>query len=976
MSNDLVPEYFDKTFDIIKSDFLNVLSNDMVFKDYLDDGNNMAILAELVSYAGSISSFYMNKVAKNHYIDTSDIYETTHMLSSLKGYEPKGYVSSNTTLTVSVGPSAGAVVYDTLTIPAWTEIESTEKNEDGNLVKFSTTTTTTVSITADMFPYTFQVPVRQGEAKTYNYTGLDLSDNKLYLPSLNFDYDNDLNDELPSIEVQIGNDVWVRVDNFYNEITGLLNESNIYMFKFDKYQTYFIEFIESSGVPKPTDKIIVKVLESYGKKGNVEENTIINPINTDFIYNITTLAYLTNGDTIDSDYVTITHTAATGGLDPEVITDMKDNSSGTFHSQFRNVTSTDYIKHLEQRTDVVAASVWGEQEESPLGNTDDYNKVFITVIPDEWGTGTISISEDETGHEIVPVVYSEDYKRKLTNYLATRKIISTYDNYVLPGILNFIIKIGIKVKPSYSFNLVEADVKNKLNYYFSKYNRSFQETIKITDIIEYILNTNNISLTETFSNVKGIQYLLVRDIDIDSVTISEPDSKNMAWTWGANNYGQLGNNDPNWAEVHSPVAIYNNLSFTKVIAGSDSIYGLKEDGTVWSWGRNDRGQLGDGTETNRISPVSVIGNIIFNDIFCSGETVIGIRRSDDTAWAWGDNTNYQLGIGDYTNRSSPTSVLGDNKYKEIYINGNAFVVGVSKTNQAWAWGLNSYGQLGDGTIINKSSPVSVLGGISYKQIVTSNGNSNVYGLNLLTLTAWAWGDNTSGQLGTGNNTSYSSPVSVVGGIQFSQLNSIGGIENGTGHLWTWGTNNYGLLGNGSLASYSSPVSVIGNRSYIKFITDGESCFAINGLDGSLWAWGYNDYGQLGTGNTTHYSSPVSVLGGISFKDIKINNNYTIMGIRGSDTSLWAWGNNANGQLGNNSIISCQSPVGIAGFTGVNDFSIGFNFVAALKDTITEFPKYTVNESIYTGNNKLRDITLDKSQFPNILIDYCTFIEEE
>ena len=108
----------------------------------------------------------------------------------------------------------------------------------------------------------------------------------------------------------------------------------------------------------------------------------------------------------------------------------------------------------------------------------------------------------------------------------------------------------------------------------------------------------------------------------------------------------------------------------------------------------------------------------------------------------------------------------------------------------------------------------------------------------------------------------------------------------------------------------------------------------------------------------------------------MNNFYTTMGIRGSDTSLWAWGNNTNGQLGNNSIISYQSPVGIAGFTGVNNLTIGFNFVAALKDTVTEFPKYTVNESTYTGNNKLRDIALDKSQFPNILIDYCTFVEEE
>jgi alpha-tubulin suppressor-like RCC1 family protein len=237
---------------------------------------------------------------------------------------------------------------------------------------------------------------------------------------------------------------------------------------------------------------------------------------------------------------------------------------------------------------------------------------------------------------------------------------------------------------------------------------------------------------------------------------------------------------------------------------------------VYAWGRNcasaGSGRLGDGTIVNRSSPVSVIGG--FTD-WCqvSGGYVhsLGVR-SNGTAWAWGNNCSGRLGDGTTVTKSSPVSVIGGFTDWCQVSAGDNHSLGVRCNGTAWAWGLNSVGFLGDGTImVNKSSPVSVIGGFTdWCQV--SAGDSHSLGVRC-NGTAWAWGSNVSGRLGDGTTVNRSSPVSVIGGftdwcqVSAGFYHSLGVRTDGT--AWAWGLNSVGFLGDGTTVDKSSPVSVIG-----------------------------------------------------------------------------------------------------------------------------------------------------------------------
>jgi hypothetical protein len=519
--NILTPQYLDMDYTTMKARLKTLLEANPTFRDYNLEGANISVLMELVCYLGMLTTYYANQIAKNQYMETADLYETVHMLSRLRGYNPQGYISSETdltiTLTLTPSGSTGTVGSvdpgDILLIEAWKQIECSDvEDDDGNIMKFATIEDTIINVPVAspyVSTYTFTVPIRQGIVYNVSYTGEDIIDNIISLPTYNFDYDNDLEDQSPSIELSVNGTVWTRVSDFYDLLSGLENEQNIYMLRYNKYQKYIIEFSSSRNVPIPTDTINITLLRSAGIDSNLAIGKIILP-ETNFILNQTGVraGYINNDEN-----VSVTNlTSATGGADPETIVDIKTSSTGTIHSQFRNVTKYDYIQHLEAKSDIEVANVWGEQEVAPSGSILEYNKVYVSVIPVEWGTSTISISA--SGDIFVPVAYSNTFKVNLATYLEPRKMIAAYEEYTLPEIIWFGFDFGIKIKRTYTFSLVANDVRNKLSYYFEAANRRFNEIISFTDIIEYILDPTIVSTTDTFSNIKGIQTLLVRDINV------------------------------------------------------------------------------------------------------------------------------------------------------------------------------------------------------------------------------------------------------------------------------------------------------------------------------------------------------------------------------------------------------------------------------------------------------------------------------
>jgi alpha-tubulin suppressor-like RCC1 family protein len=336
-------------------------------------------------------------------------------------------------------------------------------------------------------------------------------------------------------------------------------------------------------------------------------------------------------------------------------------------------------------------------------------------------------------------------------------------------------------------------------------------------------------------------------------------------------------------------------------------------GFSWAWGNNIRGQLGDGTTLNRCSPVSVVGGINnWRQVSAGNDHSLGVRCSG-TLWAWGCNGTGRLGDGTTTDRSSPVSVVGGFTDWCQVSGGQFHSLGVHQNGTAWAWGCNGQGRLGDGTALNRCSPVSVVGGftdwcqVSASDLISLGVRQNG--------TVWAWGFNGQYQLGDGTTTNRSSPVSVVGGftdwcqVSAGANHSLGVRQNGT--VWAWGFNGCGQLGDGTNTARSSPVSVVGG------FTDWCQVSAANAhslgvrQNGTAWAWGWNQFNQLGDGTTMTRSSPVSVVGGFTdWCQVSAGCNHSL-GVRQNGTA-WGWGCNSNFQLGDGTNTARNSPVIVRG----------------------------------------------------------------
>jgi hypothetical protein len=518
MANTLKPEYVSLDFNTIISNIKTELSKSDTFRDYDYEGSNITILMELMAYIGELNTYFLNKIAKNVYIDTADQYENVHRLATLIGYDPKGYISAQTTLSITVFADT-CDSGDHLTIGGWHQISTDETDEDGNIIKYATTASHVELIPLDTtFPYTFTVPVRQGVVITYDYTGRDIINNEIILPiNLNYAYDNVLEDEYESILLTVDDEPWSRVSDFYDEISGLCDETNVYKFEYDKYQRYKIVFNTSRGLPTENQEIQIKLLETLAEDGSVGIGKIITPDN-DFIYNNMKDRYLSN-----SEFSVTNLSETTSSAERENILTIKSNAKSALHAQFRNVTASDYISYLESRSDVNVANVWGEKEIAPSGDTSEYNKVHICVIPNEWGSGTIETVTTSAGYN-VPTVYSSIYESNLKDYLEPRKMLTTYEKFELPDLVYFVFDIGIRINRNYSFADIVEDVRNKLEYYFTNGEREFNETLSFLNIEEFLLDSTNVSDDDNFENITGIRNLVIRDIDIVTHTIYDYDS--------------------------------------------------------------------------------------------------------------------------------------------------------------------------------------------------------------------------------------------------------------------------------------------------------------------------------------------------------------------------------------------------------------------------------------------------------------------
>ena len=329
-------------------------------------------------------------------------------------------------------------------------------------------------------------------------------------------------------------------------------------------------------------------------------------------------------------------------------------------------------------------------------------------------------------------------------------------------------------------------------------------------------------------------------------------------SWGSNSFQTLG--DPAIASGGvrtTPGPVANLAGIVALAAGADHGLALKNDGTVWSWGRNFVGELGDGTATQRAAPVQV-ANLTGVVAIAAGANTSLALKDDGSVWIWGsDLTSIGSGNGIF----APVQVAGLAGVTSICVGGSNFAAAVQTdgmpSGTLWAWGNNQSGQLGDGTATNRANPVSVAEDV----LVCSAGGEHALALKP-DGTVLAWGRNYAGQLGDGTFTTRYRPTTIPSfgdAVAIAAAYSSGMAVKGDGSLWSWGDNYYGQLGDGTgtprpvpgLAAVVEPLAIAGNVS-----GPGHSA-SVQG-DGTLWTWGKNDAGALGDGTTTTNATPKPV----------------------------------------------------------------------------------------------------------------------
>ncbi len=415
-----------------------------------------------------------------------------------------------------------------------------------------------------------------------------------------------------------------------------------------------------------------------------------------------------------------------------------------------------------------------------------------------------------------------------------------------------------------------------------------------------------------------------------------PDQGGVAWAVGYDGNGQLGvgfdllDSSPDTALVSDIV---------QVAAGANHSLAVDSTGTVWAWGYNGQGQLGTGsTEYRQFTPTEVEGLTDITQIAAGSYHSLAVD-ANGTVWAWGYNYQGQLGFEPTSSsyiQTTPVEVGGLTDITQVSA-GSYHSLAIDTNGTVWAWGYNYQGQLGTGsTEYRQSTPTEVDGLTDITQIAAGSNHSLAVDANG---TVWAWGYNYQGQLGF-ESTSYpyiqTTPVEVDGLTDITQVSagsyhSLAVDANGT--VWAWGYNYQGQLGTGSTEyRQSTPVEVDGLTDITQIAAGGNHSLAVD-VNGGVWAWGYNYQGQLGFESTSYpyiQTTPVEVDGLTDITQVSAG-SYHSLAVDANGT-VWAWGANWSGQLGRGGQLQRSNPVQPTGLPDIAQVSAGGSHSLAVDTT--------------------------------------------
>lgn len=334
------------------------------------------------------------------------------------------------------------------------------------------------------------------------------------------------------------------------------------------------------------------------------------------------------------------------------------------------------------------------------------------------------------------------------------------------------------------------------------------------------------------------------------------DGNGGLWAWGRNEFGQIG--DGTSTTRSAPVVIDTVNSYILVSAGMHHSLAIRSDSTLWGWGRNTWGAIGDGTESNRTVPVQVGSADNWLSVEASHFHSVGLR-SDGSIWAWGSNGNAQLGNGTQDGSIgalAPAQVEDDFDWTAISA-GDNHSIGIRQDGTMWVWGSNVFDALGDPTFAVLTLPTQI-GSDDDWDSVNAGENHNLAIRTDGTL--WGWGRNFFGALGTGGTADETSPILISDATDWISISANtyhSAALNASGELFTFGANQFGQLGDGTTIADPSVEHQMGTANWLSVSIGFSHSTAIQ-EDGTLWAWGGNGNGQVGDGSFIDRNLPVEI----------------------------------------------------------------------------------------------------------------------
>lgn len=334
---------------------------------------------------------------------------------------------------------------------------------------------------------------------------------------------------------------------------------------------------------------------------------------------------------------------------------------------------------------------------------------------------------------------------------------------------------------------------------------------------------------------------------------------------------------------------------------------------LYTWGNQSSGRLGLNDAINRSSPTQVGSDTNWNFVTSAVGNNSAAIKTNGTLWTWGSNAYGELGVDNRIETSSPVQVGALTNWSKVTF-ASQWCLAIKTDGTMWSWGRGTGGRLGLDDAVSRSSPVQIGALNTWSTICVGDVGAAAFAIKA-DGTLWSWGSNTYGQLGL-NDTAYRSSPTQVGSLtNWSYMSGYPGqygvAVKTDGTLWSWGYNPDGRLGTNDLVYRSSPVQVGALTNWSK-VSGGSSFVTSIKTDGTLWSWGLNTLGQLGQNNDTNKSSPVQI--GALTTWLQIGSGGARTFVLKTDNTLWAFGTNTSGSLGDGTVVNKSSPVQIGSDT--------------------------------------------------------------